>query len=192
MKRLALAVLLLCACSHFSGRDFPGTYRREGKVPDVAPECGAFSHVNVRDPRPEPQLVGDRSRQDKAGSFPITMVGDVGSWMRDGIEAQAKEARFAVGDSKAPVINVTINTVDMHENVGSNADYRARVVFDVAVVLADGRTCLTTSFEGDGKNFGSAGSPINYAQTLNRALDAATFTMFGLPAMRDAACGKCP
>jgi hypothetical protein len=73
----------------------------------------------------------------------------------------------------------------------SNADYHGRIVLDVAVVLADGRTCFTGSVEGQGKNFGRAGNGDNYAQTLNRALDATAETLFNLQQVRDAACSKC-
>jgi hypothetical protein len=191
--RRALPFLLLCACGHrFGSKDFPGHYQREGDAAMGAPQCGAFEKVVVRDPRPNPQLVGDRSQQDHPGSFAVTMVGDVASWVRDGIEAQLKLAAYDFGNAKAPTLNVTVNTIDLHENVFANADYRARIVLDVAVVLGDGKTCLTTSIEGEGTNYGGEGSPANYAQTLNRALDAISAAMLNMPAIRDASCGKCP
>jgi hypothetical protein len=190
--RRTLLFFVLCACGHRLGaRDFPGHYKREGEVALGAPQCGAFSQVVVRDPRPNPQLVGDRSQQDKPGSFAVTMVGDVSAWVRDGVESQVKLAAYDYGKAQAPTLNVTVNTIDLHENVFANADYRARVVLDVAVVLADGKTCVTTSVEGEGKNYGADGSPDNYAQTLNRALDAISVALLNLPAIRDASCGKC-
>src|SRR5262249_50611448 len=151
--RRALLCLVLCACGHkFGARDFPGQYHREGETAQGAPQCGAFAAVVVRDPRPNPQLIRDRSHPDHPGSLAVTMVGDVASWVRDGIEAQLKLAAYDLGNGKAPTLNITVNTIDLHENVFANADYHARVVLDVAVVLGDGKTCVTTSVEGEGTN----------------------------------------
>jgi hypothetical protein len=193
MNRAAPFALLLLACSHFTGEQFPGRYRREGDTPSTALACSlGFSKVTVRDPRPDPNLVGDRSRQDRAGAFPVTMIGEPAQWVREGVESQLRAGAYKLGDANAPALNITLNTVDLHENVFSNADYRARVVLDVAIVLADGKTCLTTSVEGEGKNYGRAGNLDNYSQTLNRALDAITVALLNMPAVRDSTCGKCP
>lgn len=44
---------------------------------------------------------------------------------------------------------------------------------------------------GSGTNYGRAGNPENYQETLNRALEKATAELLSEKSFQDALCGKC-
>jgi hypothetical protein len=186
------AALLFCACRHgLSPVRFSAHYQREGDSAPIAPDCAGFSKIVVKDPRSNPERVGDRTREDDPTLYAVSLLGSAAEWAQAGLESQARAASFRLDDERKPTLTVLIDLLDLHERVFSNAEYRARVVLDATVVLEGGRACFSKSFEGDGKNYGRDGSETHYVQTLNRALDAAAVAMFVNDALRDAACGKC-
>jgi hypothetical protein len=189
MKRVVTAALFACACAHaVTARQFKARYSHEGDNAPEAPQCAGFSKVDVHDARKDPKVVGDRANEEEQTSAPISLLNDSTQWVKDGIESQARNAQFLLGNPSSPVLDVTVNTIDMHEKVFSNGSYDARIVIDIALTSTAGQRCLTASFEGTGHNYGSPGDATNYAQTLNRALDAASARLLGNANLRDAAC----
>lgn len=191
MKRLALFFFVGCATNSFGPRQFTARYARENTPAHDAPQCAGFSRISVRDARSEPKVVGDRSREGAEATQPLTMNGDAAAWVKEGLESQARASQFLVGSPQHLALDVAINSIDLHEKIFQNAEYDARIVVEVSIAGTNGQTCLKATFEGAGRNYGSEGSTENYAQTLNRALDAAAGSMFDNAAFRDAACLKC-
>jgi hypothetical protein len=186
------SVLVLLGCRHgFSELSFPLNYSHEDGSVSAAPACAGIAQVKVIDPRPNPAVVGDRTRDDLQTAYPVTANGDVASWVRNGFESQARSAAFALANSNHPTLQVTLRNVEIHEKVFSNGDYNARLVVDVSVLAPTGAICFTNQFEGKGHNYGSEGSPENYVETMNRALDQTVITILDNPQVRDALCGQC-
>ena len=90
MTRAWLALLALCACHGLGPKRFPARYQREGDSAPTAPECASFSKIIVKDARPQPELVGDRTREDNPTIYAVTMLGNSAAWGRAGIESQAR------------------------------------------------------------------------------------------------------
>ena len=59
---------------------------------------------------------------------------------------------------------------------------------DAELRSAAGKVCWKGSVEGQGGNYGYAGSIPNYQETLNAALDAATSNMIQAPGFKEALC----
>jgi hypothetical protein len=192
MKRSALA-LLLTACATAGPREFKIRYERENDPAIDAPRCAGFSKVELHDARPEKKIIGERAHEDgKEPAAPITLTNDAPGWVKDGLESQLRYAQFRLGEPNHPVLDVSLNTLDLQEKVFQNGSYNARVVLDVTVVSVNGQRCVNTSIEGSAKNYGSPGEAKNYVQTLNRALDAAAAQLLSNAAVRDAACQCMP
>jgi hypothetical protein len=190
--RALLCLMLLCGCSRgLSARQFQLEYRREGKVPAEAGTCPGFSRVSVRDARPNPRLLGDRSRDVDPKLFPVTTTTNVAQWVRTGLEAQLKAAGYPFAEPTLPAIVATLQVADLHERVAGQGTFTARVMLDVQLADFAGRPCFQGTFEAEGKNTGADGRGENYTQTFNRALDAVAVSLLDHPQFREQACGRC-
>src|SRR5689334_7742320 len=120
----AAALLVLCACSHaFTARQFKVRYQHEGEAAPDAPPFAGFSKIDVRDARPDPKLVGERERDQDPNALPLSITNDSSQWVKEGLESRARSAQFLVGDPNHPSMEVTVNTIDLHEKVFSNGAY---------------------------------------------------------------------
>ena len=88
----------------------------------------------------------------------------------------------------APTLSLGLDSLRTSENIWHRAGYEARIVFAATLRAPSGRICWQESVEGKGGNYGYAGSIVDYQETLNAALDAATLHMLNSSGLNDALC----
>ena len=198
MTRLCVAFLSLfvfaCAGPSKGEMTFPAAYYRSGEGPPPAvPSCTVPIQVVVTDARPTPSVVGRRFEEEKPTvEYPIKMEGDAGAYVRNGVE-KALLAADGAPAGKAPAnLAITITQIALEEKTFYNAEFSGRMGLEVILTRAtSSEPCWSGRVSGLGRNYGKAGNPTNYQETLNRALDHATSELLGAPGFADAMCGKC-
>jgi len=164
-----------------------------GVVPPHVPTCAGPIAVTATDVRKVPTEAGRRFEQDKPTvDYPIQMTGDAAAFVRAAIEANLKRAGNPGPGQTASTVAVTLVRAHIEEKTYHNAEYAGDVGLDVAVYAANPSTpCWKGQVTATGTNYGKAGAPENYQETLNRALEKATFDLLAQNAFQDALCGKC-
>ena len=196
MKRLTLALLFLaplgCFRAAMSEVAFPPGYAPALDEMPTAPACAAFAEATVKEGRANPKVIGYRYSEDSPQNrYPISMSTDPAGWAKQGLEAALRRASLAVGPTGKTQLAVTLSTLDLEERTFHNSSYEAKLVLDVTVTLAGGAPCWSGRVDGFARNYGSAGNPANYRETVNHALDRATSELLANHDFLDAACGVC-
>jgi hypothetical protein len=198
MPRLCVAFLSLvvfaCAGPSKGEITFPAAYFRSGEsLPPAVPSCTAPIQVVATDARPTPSVVGRRFEEEKPTvEYPIKMQGDAGAYVRNGVE-KALQAAGGAPAGKAPAnLAITITQIAVEEKTFYNAEFTGRMGLEVVLTRpTSSEPCWSGRVSGSGRNYGKAGNPTNYQETLNRALDDATAQLLRAPGFADALCGKC-
>jgi hypothetical protein len=92
----------------------------------------------------------------------------------------------------------------IEEKMFRNSEYYAQIALEGVLTLpGSSQPCWKGSLRGSGNNYGRAGNPENYLETLNRALDQAVASLLSsggqipgqvasaTPGFADALCGRC-
>jgi hypothetical protein len=117
-------------------------------------------------------------------SFPIYMNGDLGGV----VKAAVAHAGMPAGSS-GPSIHVGVSQLSLEERWSYNAVYKGNTAWDVAVLHpTSGKKCWSGKVEGEGANYGGAGSAENTNETLSRTMDKALANLFAQTAFTDALC----
>lgn len=124
--------------------------------------------------------------------YPIKMQGDPGAYVRSGLEVAMQAAGGAPAGKTPSNLAITITEIALEEKTFYNAEFKGRIGLD-AVLNRPGSSnaCWSGRVSGNGQNYGKAGNPKNYQETLNRALDEASAQLLSAPGFADALCGKC-
>ncbi len=198
MSRLCLAFVSLfvfaCAGPRQGEITFPAVYfSSRDNLPPAVPSCAAPIQVVVTDARLTPSVVGRRFEEEKPTvEYPIKMQGDAGAYVRNGVE-KALQAAGGAPAGKAPAnLAITITQIAVEEKTFYNAEFTGQIGVDAVLTRpTSSETCWSGRVSGSGRNYGKAGNPKNYQETLNRALDDATAQLLRVPGFTDALCGKC-
>jgi len=168
---------------------FTANYAPSGNL-TALPSCAAASKVEVTDGRKSKSIVVGRRFEEDAPNvdYPIQMEGDIAPQLRTGLERIFKRA----SDDTAKELDFTVRELFLEEKVFRNAEYDGRLAL-AAEVKAPGssKTCWKGEVVGLGENYGKAGNPENYQETIGRALDAAVAELVKAPGFSDALCGAC-
>jgi len=198
MPRLRLAVLpalLLLACTgpRSGATVFRAEYSPTEEAPAALRSCAAPLTLDVSDVRKDRKVVGRRFAEGRPGDeFPIQMTGDSVSYVQQALERAFERAGRPVGGETAARFSVAVTQLNIEEKVFRNAEYDGQVMMEVSLTYPGAsRPCWKDRIRGVGENYGRAASPVNYQETLNRALDAATKELFDRTDFNDALCGKC-
>jgi hypothetical protein len=82
--------------------------------------------------------------------------------------------------------------LNLEERTYHNAEFSGGVGLDLVLGTASSPApCWKGRISGSGTNYGKAGNPENYQETLNRALEKATAELLSEKSFQDALCGKC-
>src|SRR5229473_3533223 len=97
------------------------------------------------------------------------------AYVRNGVE-KALQAAGGSPAGKAPAnLAITITQIAVEEKTFYNAEFTGRISLDVVLTRPiSPEPCWSSRVSGSGRNYGKAGNPTNYQETLNRALDDAT------------------
>lgn len=193
MRRLigsALALFLVfCAAGSVNPVSVPLQYKLMAAPAEFpsAITCGAISRVDVTDARTS-QVLGTRYLQERTSArADVTSTGDVAAWMRSGAEAAVRQSGVAI-KADGPTLRLRLDGIKTDESVYRRAEYTGRVNVSADLVSPNGRSCWRDSVEGVSQNYGYAGSPLNYQETLNHALDRAMIRILGSGEFRKAVC----
>ena len=207
---LPLFALCLVACAGPRQGEvvFPATYSPSGGIlPPALPSCSSPIQVTVTDGRRDPSLLGRRFEEEKPTvDYPLRMSGDVMTYVRNGIERGLQRAggKGASGPTAATLaVNVTQFLIE--EKMFRNSEYYAQIALESVLTLpGSSQPCWKGFLRGSGNNYGRAGNPENYLETLNRALDQAVANLLSpapgqitgqvasaTPGFADALCGRC-
>jgi len=135
-------------------------------------ECNAISAVQASDARSDRSL-GVRTHESKPLKAQVTTADDPAVWLHDGVQGVLAQSGVSV-QASGPKLLVSLDTLHTVESVWHRASYDARVAYTAELVSPHGRSCWKQSLEGTAGNYGYAGSVLNYQETLNAALDAAS------------------
>jgi hypothetical protein len=171
----------------------PAYYPSGGAVPPAVPACSGPVTVTVTDIREKPTEAGRRFEEDRpAVDYPIEMTGEGAAYVRSAIEANLKRAGSPGSGKTANTLAVTLVQLNLEEKTYHNAEFSGGVGFDVAVNgTSSPSPCWKGHVTGTGRNYGKAGNPENYQETLNRAMEKAMSDLLGKKSFQDALCGTC-
>jgi hypothetical protein len=176
-KLLVLSVWVVvsaCAVSRLDPLSVPLVYKPDPKNAGLLGglSCNAISQVQVSDARVD-RTLGVRTHESKPLKANVTAAGDPAAWVHDGVQGFLEQNAVSIRGA-GPRLLVSLESLHTVESVWHRASYDARVALTGALQSPAGRTCWKQSVEGSAGNYGYAGSILNYQETLNRALDAAS------------------
>ena len=115
----------------------------------------------------------------------IRVMGDVAAWLRNAATTTLSDAGIQTGGSSGLTLRLTLEEVSIREDVFVNATFDGFVTVRAALLSGDQRL-WSASHRGSAENYGEAGSDVNYAETINHALDRALQNLFNRSAFFDA------
>jgi hypothetical protein len=186
---------LACAGPLTGGMYFTLSYYPSGgAVPPSVPGCSGPIVVTVTDARAKPGESGRRFEENKPDVvYPIQIDGDAATYVRSALEANLKRAGSPGEGQSTSTLAATLVSLNLEERTYHNAEFSGEVGLDL--VLKSGNSpapCWKGQISGSGTNYGKAGNPENYQETLNRALEKAMSGLLSQKSFQDALCGKCP
>ena len=197
MRRTSVVLLLLmtlaCAGPLTGATSFTYKYFASGgTIPPTLPGCAGTVDVSVMDERERPVQVGRRYEEDNPSVvWPITIKGSAADYVRDALETNLLRAGNPGRGQTASTLHARITQMTLEERTFHNAEFSGSVGLDLALVNAQGTPCWKGQLTGTGTDYGKAGNPENYQETLNRAIEHATTDLLNQKAFRDALCGQC-
>jgi hypothetical protein len=168
-------------------------YVSGGAIPPSLPACAGTIEVSVTDEGEKPVELGRRFEEDKPSVvWPIAMNGNAADYVRDAIEANLQRAGNPGRGQTASTLKAGITQMTLEERTFHNAEFSGSVGLDLALVIsAEGAPCWKGQIAGAGTDYGKAGNPENYQETLNRAIEHAMTDLLNQKGFRDALCGQC-
>jgi len=162
--------------------------------PKSAGQLGKFScgvsQLQVTDARTEKTL-GVRTHESKPLRADVSAGSDPAVWVRDGVQTYLGQNGLSTAAS-GPQLRVSLEKLRTSESIWHRSSYEAHVFLTAQLQGAAGKECWKGSAEGAGDNYGYAGSIVNYQETLNSALDAATLQLAQSPGFQGALCSCGP
>lgn len=180
--------LSACAVSRVDPLSIPLVYRVNPKDASVlgGTPCSALSQVQVTDARAEKNL-GTRVHESKPLKADVTAATDPAAWARDGVQTFLGQHGVIVQGS-GPKLLVSINAMNTVESIWHRSSYDAHISLTAQLQSPGGRICWKQATDGAADNYGYSGSILNYQETLNDALDAATLHLAQSQEFKDAMC----
>jgi hypothetical protein len=184
----ALFVVSACVATKLDPLSVPLVYKPNLKNTGLLGglECHAISAVQASDARTE-RTLGVRAHESKPLKADVTINGDPSLWVHDGLQGFLAQNGVNL-QAGGPKLLVTLDSLHTVESVLRRASYDARIGLTVELQSAAGRSCWKQSVEGTAGNYGYAGSVVDYQETTNAALDAASVHLTQAPGFRTALC----
>jgi hypothetical protein len=148
--------------------------------------CNAIARVQVTDARTEKTL-GLRAHESKPLKAEVSASGDAASWVEDGVQKYLAQAGIHF-EGGGPALSLSLDSLRTSESILRRSSYEARTALTGRLRTPAGKSCWEGKVEGASGNYGYSGSILDYQETLNSALDAATQHMTESQGFRDALC----
>lgn len=148
--------------------------------------CNAVARVQATDARTDKTL-GLRAHETKPLKAEVSASGDVAAWIEDGVQKYLTQAgiHFQGG---GPALIMSLDSLRTSESILRRSSYEARIGLSSRLQTSAGKSCWEGKTDGTSGNYGYSGSILDYQETLNGALNAATVHMAESPGFRDALC----
>jgi hypothetical protein len=185
---VSFLALAACAVSRVDPLTVPLVYNSNPKNSGAvgALSCNAISAVVVTDPRTDKTL-GMRTHESKPLKAVVTAGTDPVAWVNSGVQGFLGQNGVVFG-GKGPKLALSLDTLHTNESIWHRASYDATVALSGSLSSPSGKSCWKQTVQGQGGNYGYAGSIKNYQETLNSALDAATLRLTQSGGFKDALC----
>ena len=180
--------LSACAVSRVDPLSIPLAYKTNPRSASVLGglPCSTLSQVQVTDARAEKNL-GTRVHESKPLKANVTAATDPAAWARDGMQTFLGQHGVNV-QAGGPTLLVSITAMNTVESIWHRSSYDAHMSLTVQLQSPSGKICWKAAADGAAGNYGYSGSILNYQETLNDALDAATLHMAQSQEFKDAMC----
>lgn len=184
----ALLIVAACAVSRLEPLAIPLVYKDNPKNAGLLGglECNTMAAVQASDARIEKTL-GVRTHESKPLKAEVSVNGDPAAWVHEGVQSFFAQ-NGASFQGSGPRLLVSLSSLHTVESVWHRASYDARLELTAELQSPGGRSCWKQSVEGTAGNYGYAGSVLNYQETLNAALDAASTRLGESQGLRTALC----
>lgn len=182
--------LIACAGPSKGPISFTAAYSPSDKLTPL-PSCATASKIDVSDDRKSKSPVGRRFEEEAPNvDYPINMDGDLAPQLKTGLERMFK--RTTADSESGKELDFSVRELFLEEKVFRNSEFDGRLAIQAVVKSAgSSKTCWKGEAVGLGENYGKAGNPENYQQTIGRALEAAVAELVKTPGFTDALCGAC-
>jgi hypothetical protein len=190
--RIVVTVLLFtlgaCAVSRVGPLSIPLVYttspKNAGAIGSMS--CNSIAAVPVTDARSD-KILGERKHESKPLHAEVTAASDPAAWVQSGVQGLLGQSGMIFG-GKGPILALSLDSLQTSESIWHRASYSANIALTATLRSAAGKVCLTQTVQGEGGNYGYAGSIVNYQQTLNAALDNATTRLAQTSTFKQAVC----
>ena len=131
--------------------------------------CPYVSRIQVIDKRPDPVL-GVRVLESKPLQADVTASNDPAAWAQGGIETYLRQNQIKNGPT-GPALVLEMQSLRTSEDIYHRSGYEAKIKVEASLQSPSGKSCWHAAMDGNGRNYGYAGSTENYQEMLNQALD---------------------
>lgn len=194
MKKTTLAAFVLfgigaCAVTRVDPLTVPLTYTADPKNANTlgTVSCPAISRVQVQNALTTGNVLGVRTHESKPLKADVTTNSDIAAWAQSGVQGFLMQNGFSVQPS-APELVIRLDSLHSSESIWYRASYSAQVAITGSLRTASGKTCGGQRVDGEGGDYGYAGSIQNYQNSFNIALNNATKNLVRAAGFQEALC----
>ena len=170
----------------------PAYYLSSNGIPAPLPACAHPLVVRAEDARANPTSAGIRYEENRPQvQYPISLQGDLRPAIQDGVEMGLRRAGGPPrGEGPPLTLSTRVTDLRIEERTFHNAEFTGILGVEVALFAPGAAApCWKQRVTGRGENYGRAGNPINYEETVNRALENVTYQMLASADFQGAVCG---
>jgi hypothetical protein len=194
MKKATVAAVILfavgaCAVSKVDPLTVPLTYTPDQKNAKIlgAVSCPVISEVQVQNALTTGNVLGVRTHESKPLRADTTTNSDIAAWVQSGVQGFLMQNGFTLEPS-APKLVIRLDSLHSTETIWHRASYDAQIAITGSLSTKNGKTCGGQQVNGEGGDYGYAGSIQNYQNSFNAALNNATGNLLRASGFQQALC----
>jgi hypothetical protein len=179
MKKTTVAALVLfavsaCAVSKVDPLTVPLSYTPDQKNANTlgAVSCPVISEVQVQNALTTGNVLGVRTHESKPLTAEVTTNSDIAAWVQSGVQGFLMQNGFSLNPS-APTLVIRLDTLHSTETIWHRSSIDAQLAITGSLSTKSGKTCGGQRVDGEGGDYGYAGSIQNYQNSFNAALNKA-------------------
>ncbi|MGI8889886.1 MAG: hypothetical protein ACR2G0_03770 [Chthoniobacterales bacterium] len=157
-----------------------------GEFPTI-PSCAAFSSIQVVDGRLDATIGKRYVETNPSITAPVTTSSDVAAWMKAGASNAAQRLGISQ-QAGAATLRITVRQIAVSENVARRSGFEGRILISAELIRKGGGICWQDRLEGSSENYGYSGTPENYQETVNHALDRTMIRLLSDPGFQKNIC----
>jgi len=193
MKKTTLAAFVLfglgaCAVTKVDPLNVPLKYTPDPKNANTmgAVSCPVISEVQVEN-AVSGNVIGVRTHESKPLKAEVTTDSDIAAWVQSGVQGFLTQNGFTLKPT-APKLVIRLDSLHSTESIWYRSSIDAQLAITGSLRTASGKTCGGQRVNGEGGDYGYAGSIQNYQNSFNKALDNATGNLLRAAGFQEALC----